>query len=37
VTIQLGRKKGSGRIAIDFFTLDQFDGVVAKMGFVDRT
>ncbi len=36
VTIQLGRKKGSGRIAIDFFTLDQFDGVVAKMGFVDR-
>ena len=33
VTIQLGRKKGSGRLSIDFFSLDQFDGVMQKIGF----
>ncbi len=32
VTIQLGRKKGSGRLIVDFFNLDQFDGVLAKLG-----
>lgn len=33
VTIQLGRKKGSGRLSVDFFSLDQFDGILAKLGF----
>jgi ParB family chromosome partitioning protein len=33
VTIQLGRKRGSGRILIDFFTLDQFDGILSRLGF----
>ena len=32
VTIQIGRKKGSGRLIVDFFNLDQFDGVLAKLG-----
>ena len=33
VTLQLGRKKGSGRLTIDFYSLDQFDGLMAKVGF----
>ena len=33
VNIQLGRKRGSGRILIDFYSLDQFDGILAKLGF----
>ncbi len=36
VTIQLGRKKGSGRLCVDFFSLDQFDGILAKLGFQDH-
>lgn len=33
VTIQLGRKKGSGRLCVDFFSLDQFDGILARLGY----
>ena len=33
VRIQLGRKKGSGRLTIDFYNLDQFDGLMQKIGF----
>lgn len=33
VTIQLGRKKGTGRLSVDFYTLDQFDGLLARLGF----
>jgi len=33
VKLQLGRKKGSGRLTIDFYSLDQFDGLMAKVGF----
>lgn len=32
-SIQLGRKKGSGRLIIDFYGLDQFDGLMQRMGF----
>ncbi len=32
VQLQLGRKKGSGRLIVDFFTLDQFDGLLARLG-----
>jgi ParB family chromosome partitioning protein len=37
VSIQLGRKKGSGRLTLDFYNLDQFDGLMQKMGFGTRT
>lgn len=33
VRISLGRKKGTGRMTIQFFSLDQFDGLLAKVGF----
>jgi ParB family transcriptional regulator, chromosome partitioning protein len=33
VSIQLGRKKGTGRVVVEFFTLDQFDGLLSKLGF----
>jgi len=33
VSIQLGRKKGTGKVVIDFYTLDQFDGLMEKLGF----
>jgi len=33
VHLQLGRKKGSGRLMIDFYNLDQFDGLMQKIGF----
>ncbi|MDZ4754503.1 MAG: ParB/RepB/Spo0J family partition protein [Phycisphaerae bacterium] len=33
VVIQLGRKKGTGRVVVEFFTLDQFDGLLDKLGF----
>lgn len=33
VKISLGRKKGTGRMTIQFFSLDQFDGLLAKVGF----
>ncbi|MCE2881352.1 MAG: ParB/RepB/Spo0J family partition protein [Planctomycetaceae bacterium] len=36
VAIQLGRKKGSGRLIVDFYNLDQFDGLMSKMGFGNR-
>lgn len=36
VSIQLGRKKGSGRLTLDFYNLDQFDGLMQKMGFGGR-
>lgn len=33
VQIQLGRKKGTGRLVVEFFTLDQFDGLLARLGY----
>jgi hypothetical protein len=36
VKLQLGRKKGSGRLVLDFYTLDQFDGLMQKIGFGGR-
>ena len=36
VKLQLGRKKGSGRLTIEFYSLDQFDGLMTKMGFGSR-
>ena len=33
VAISLGRKKGRGRLSIEFFSLEQFDGVLQKIGF----
>jgi ParB family chromosome partitioning protein len=33
VTLNLGRKKGSGRLTIDFYSLDQFDGLMGRIGF----
>lgn len=32
VHIQLGRKKGAGRLTIEFFSLDQFDGLLHRLG-----
>jgi len=37
VAIQLGRKKGTGRLVVEFFTLDQFDGLLAKLGFKNES
>jgi ParB family chromosome partitioning protein len=36
VHLQLGRKKGSGRLVLDFYNLDQFDGLMQKIGFGGR-
>ena len=33
VKISLGRKKGTGRMSLDFYSLDQFDGLLEKLGF----
>jgi ParB family chromosome partitioning protein len=33
VSLQLGRKKGSGRLVVEFYNLDQFDGLMARIGF----
>jgi ParB family chromosome partitioning protein len=33
VTIVTGRKKGSGKLIIDFFDLDQFEGLMQRLGF----
>jgi ParB family chromosome partitioning protein len=33
VSIQLGRKKGSGRLIVEFYSLDQFDGLMSRLGF----
>ncbi len=32
VTIRSGRKKGSGTLSIEFYSLDQFDSLVSKLG-----
>ncbi len=36
VTIQGGKKKGTGRLIIDFYGLDQFDGLMQRLGFVSE-
>ena len=36
VTIQPGQKKGTGRLIIDFYGLDQFDGLMQRLGFVSE-
>lgn len=33
VGLKLGRKKGQGRVTLDFYSLEQFDGLLEKMGF----
>jgi ParB family chromosome partitioning protein len=33
VRINTGRKKGSGQLVIDFYDLDQFDGLMNRFGF----
>lgn len=33
VALQLGRKKGSGRLILEFYSLDQFDGLMNRLGF----
>ena len=33
VSIQQGKKKGTGRLIVDFYTLDQFDGLLEQLGF----
>lgn len=33
VGISLGRKKGQGKMTINFFSLEQFDGLLEKLGF----
>lgn len=38
VSIQLGRKKGSGRLSLEFYSFDQFDGLMSRLGFnADKT
>jgi ParB family transcriptional regulator, chromosome partitioning protein len=38
VDLRLGRKKGAGELRILFFSLDEFDGVMQRIGFkTDRT
>ena len=33
VRIQPGRTKGSGKLVIEFFTHDQFEGLLERLGF----
>jgi ParB family chromosome partitioning protein len=33
VAISLGRKKGRGRLSLEFFSIEQFDGLLEKIGF----
>lgn len=33
VAISLGRKKGRGRLSLEFFSIEQFDGLLQKIGF----
>ena len=33
VLIQSGRKKGSGRLIISFYSLDEFEGLLRRIGF----
>jgi hypothetical protein len=32
VRITQGKKKGAGKLTIDFYTLDDFDALLAKLG-----
>jgi len=34
VSIHEGRKRGSGRITIEYYTLDDFDRIAGKLGVV---
>ena len=34
VKISLGRKKGTGRMTLEFYSLEQFDGLLDRLGFV---
>ena len=36
VVIEQGKKKGTGRLTIDFYSLDQFDGLMQRLGFVSN-
>ena len=33
VRISLGRKKGTGKMSLEFYTLDQFEGLLDRLGF----
>ncbi len=33
VRVHPGKKKGTGRLSIEFYTLDQFDGLMGRLGF----
>ena len=33
VRVHPGKKKGTGRLTIEFYTLDQFDGLMERLGF----
>jgi len=33
VRVHPGKKKGTGRLTIEFYTLDQFDGLMGRLGF----
>ncbi len=33
VRIHPGKKKGTGRLTVEFYTLDQFDGLMERLGF----
>jgi len=33
VQVQSGKRKGSGKLIIDFFSFDQFEGLMERMGF----
>jgi ParB family chromosome partitioning protein len=37
VALQLGRRKGTGRLIVDFYSLDQFDGLLARLGFSNES
>lgn len=37
VALQLGRRKGTGRLIIDFYSLDQFDGLLSRLGFSNES
>ncbi len=36
VAITSGKKKGTGRLTIDFYSLDQFDGLMERLGFLNE-
>jgi hypothetical protein len=33
VDLRLGRKKGAGELRVQFFSLDEFDGLMQRIGF----